>query len=66
MTGGSVSAFVQIFNIAMLALGGRFALTTVVSIFAYPLALGLLDRVAPAGSFPEWSGSCTTLIPNAL
>lgn len=52
MTGFSVSAFVQIFNIAMLALGF--------------LALGLLDRVAPAESFPEWSGSCTTLTPNAL
>lgn len=53
LTGFSVSAFVLIFNIAMLALGflilgGRFALTTVVSTFAYPLALGLLDRVAPA------------------
>ena len=45
LTGLSVSAFMLIFNIAMLALGflvlgGRFALTTVVSTFAYPLDKG--------------------------
>lgn len=39
MTGFSVSAFVQIFNIAMLALGF--------------LALGLLDRVGSGGELPR-------------
>lgn len=47
-TGLSVPAFVLLFNIVMLLtgykiLGRQFALTTVVSSFAYPLALNFLD-----------------------
>ena len=57
MTGFSVSAFVLIFNIAMLALGflvlgGRFALTTVVSAFVSsgpgPFGQGGSDRELPS------------------
>jgi len=45
-----VPVFVLVFNVAMLILGfvllGRaFAVTTVVSTFVYPMALGLFDRV---------------------
>ena len=52
LSGFSVSAFVLIFNLFMLAagffvLGGRFALSTIVSTFAYPAALALLDRIFP-------------------
>ncbi len=48
-TGFSISLFVLIFNVAMLIagfllLGKKFAVTTVVSTFSYPLALGLLDQ----------------------
>lgn len=53
LTGFSVSAFVLVFNVLMLLagliiLGRRFALTTVVSTFTYPVALGVLDRLFPA------------------
>lgn len=49
-TGMSVSAFVLIFNIVMLllglaVLGKQFALTTVLSSFAYPISLEFFDRV---------------------
>lgn len=45
-----VSVFVLIFNMIMLivgflGLGKKFALTTILSSFAYPLSLGFLDRV---------------------
>lgn len=45
-----VSAFVMIFNLFMLllglvGLGKKFVLTTILSSFAYPLSLGLLDKV---------------------
>ena len=48
-TGLSVASFVLFFNVVMLLagykiLGRQFALTTVVSSFAYPLALGFLDE----------------------
>lgn len=44
ITGGSVSAFVFVFNVAMLlvglaVLGKKFAATTVISTFVYPIAL---------------------------
>lgn len=49
-TGFPITLFVFWFNLFMLAagwllLGKQFAVTTVVSTFAYPMALGLLDRV---------------------
>lgn len=45
-TGLSVTAFVYLFNISMLileliCLGKKFALTTIVSTFMYPTALGV-------------------------
>lgn len=48
--GVPVSAFVLIFNMLMLAagfliLGKQFAATTVISTFAYPVALGIFDRL---------------------
>lgn len=51
LTGLSVSTFVLFFNLVMLilgflALGKQFAATTVVSTFAYPLCLKLLDHLA--------------------
>lgn len=50
LTGMSLSGFVFIFNLVMLAvgfmlLGKKFALTTVISSFAYPIALELFDRI---------------------
>lgn len=47
--GISISAFVLVFNILMLAagfflLGKKFALTTVISSFVYPIALEVLNR----------------------
>ncbi|MGN0659379.1 MAG: YitT family protein [Emergencia sp.] len=52
LCGFSVSLFVLIFNVIMLAagfflLGARFALTTVISTFVYPVALGALDSLLP-------------------
>ncbi len=52
LCGFSVSVFVLIFNVLMLAagffiLGGRFALTTIISTFTYPLALQGLDMMFP-------------------
>lgn len=52
--GISVSGFVGIFNITMFAigfllLGKEFALTTLISTFAYPALLGLMQRIV--GSF---------------
>lgn len=52
LCGFSVSLFVLIFNVIMLAvgfflLGARFALTTVISTFVYPAALGALDSLLP-------------------
>ncbi|MEY8367414.1 YitT family protein [Anaerovoracaceae bacterium 42-11] len=52
LSGISVSGFVLAFNVIMLAagflvLGSRFALTTIVSTFTYPLALEILDRLFP-------------------
>ena len=49
-TGISISTFVLIFNIAMLIvglliLGKQFALTTIISTFLYPIALGIFERV---------------------
>ena len=49
MTGMNISLFLLFFNIAMLILGWivlgfRFALSTVVSTFAYPLMLEICDR----------------------
>lgn len=49
-TGMSLSGFVLLFNMVMLAtgfvfLGKKFALTTVISSFAYPIALELFDRI---------------------
>lgn len=49
-TGVPISTFVLIFNIAMLIiglliLGKQFALTTVISTFVYPIALGIFERV---------------------
>lgn len=46
----SVSTFVLIFNVAMLilgfiGLGKKFAMTTLLSTFAYPIALGALDSI---------------------
>lgn len=50
LTGVSISAFVLIFNVCMLAagfflLGRQFALTTVISTFVYPAALEFFDRL---------------------
>lgn len=50
LTDFSISSFVLIFNVAMLAigffcLGKAFAVTTLASTFLYPLSLELLDRV---------------------
>ncbi len=50
LTGMSLSGFVFIFNLVMMAvgfmlLGKKFALTTVISSFAYPIALELFDRI---------------------
>lgn len=52
LCGLNVSFFVLLFNIIMLIigfflLGGPFALTTILSTFTYPFALGLLDRLFP-------------------
>lgn len=52
LCGFSVAAFVLIFNVLMLAagffvLGPRFALTTIISTFTYPLALQGLDMLFP-------------------
>ena len=52
LSGISVSGFVLVFNVIMLAagffvLGSRFALTTIVSTFTYPSALEILDRLFP-------------------
>ncbi len=49
-TGLSISGFVLAFNVAMLIiglliLGKQFALTTVISTFVYPIALGIFERV---------------------
>lgn len=49
-TGMSLSGFVLMFNLFMLAvgfvlLGKKFALTTVISSFAYPIGLELFDRM---------------------
>ena len=49
-TGISVSGFIFVFNMVMLAfgwwiLGGKFAMTTVLSSLFYPIALELLNRV---------------------
>lgn len=51
LTGLPISSFVLIFNLLMLilgflVLGKQFAATTIVSTFAYPLCLKLLDRFA--------------------
>lgn len=51
LTGLPISSFVLVFNLLMLTvgfliLGKQFAATTVVSTFAYPLCLNLLDRFA--------------------
>lgn len=64
LTGFSVSVFVLIFNVAMLLaglliLGRRFALTTIVSTFTYPMALGVLDRLFPAAFITEDVILCT-------
>lgn len=50
LTDFSISSFVLVFNVAMLAigffcLGKAFAVTTLASTFLYPLSLELLDRV---------------------
>ena len=50
LTGVSISMFVLVFNVCMLAagffmLGKQFALTTVVSTFTYPAALEFFDRM---------------------
>ncbi len=50
LTDFSISSFVLVFNVAMLAigffcLGKSFAVTTLASTFLYPLSLELLDRV---------------------
>lgn len=50
ITGMAIPNFVLVFNIVMLlwglaVLGKKFALTTVISTFAYPIALGIFDRL---------------------
>ena len=64
LTGFSVSTFVLIFNVVMLAagflvLGGRFALTTIVSTFTYPLALEALERLFPRAFITDDVILCT-------
>lgn len=49
-TGFNISGFILLFNIAMLivgffVLGKKFALTTIISTFAYPLSLDFFDRI---------------------
>lgn len=49
-TGMEIPNFVLVFNIVMLlwglaVLGKKFAVTTVISTFAYPIALGVFDRL---------------------
>ncbi len=63
-SGCPVSVFVLIFNVVMLAagllmLGSRFALTTVVSTFTYPLALAGLDKLFPAAFLTDDVILCT-------
>ena len=64
LSGFSVSTFVLIFNVIMLAagfliLGSRFALSTLVSTFTYPLALAVLDRLFPGGFLTDDVILCT-------
>lgn len=59
-----VSAFLLVFNLAMLLLGWRvlgraFALTTVVSTFASPLFLGLLERLLKDAALTRDPVLCT-------
>lgn len=62
--GVSVSWFVLVFNILMFVLGffvlGRkFALTTLISTFCYPIALGILHNVADGYTLTEDIFLCT-------
>ncbi len=64
LCGFSVSVFVLIFNVLMLAagfliLGGRFALTTIISTFTYPLALQGLDMMFPEAFITDDVILCT-------
>lgn len=64
LSGISVSGFVLAFNVIMLAagffvLGSRFALTTIVSTFTYPLALEVLDRLFPGAFITDDVILCT-------
>lgn len=64
LTGFSVSGFVLIFNVLMLfaglaILGKRFALTTIISTFTYPVALGALDSMFPTAFVTDDIILCT-------
>ena len=64
LSGISVSGFVLVFNVIMLAagffvLGSRFALTTIVSTFTYPSALEVLDRLFPGAFITDDVILCT-------
>ncbi|MCI9475203.1 MAG: YitT family protein [Emergencia sp.] len=64
LSGISISGFVLVFNVIMLAagflvLGSRFALTTIISTFTYPLALEGLDRLFPGAFITDDVILCT-------
>ncbi len=63
-TGISISGFIFIFNMVMLIiglifLGKSFAATTILSSFAYPLSLELLDRLLPGVTMTDNILLCT-------
>ncbi len=64
LSGISISGFVLVFNVIMLAagflvLGSRFALTTIISTFTYPLVLEGLDRLFPGAFITDDVILCT-------
>ena len=64
LSGISISGFVLVFKVIMLAagflvLGSRFALTTIISTFTYPLVLEGLDRLFPGAFITDDVILCT-------